>query len=116
MQGAPAGGMFDLLPAGDSRRNEYGVRTVFHGGEKTAAANGYRNVVMFLLISEGSCHTAAAGIDFFDRIRERQRFFQIARANESLLMTMPVDESFRLLPLEFKLPSSRLFFLRDELF
>ena len=71
---------------------------------------------MFLLISEGSRHAAAAGIDFFDRISERQGFLQIARANEGLLMTMPVDESFRLLPLEFKLPSSRLFFLDDELF
>src|SRR5213593_1686510 len=61
-------------------------------------------------------HAAAAGIDFFDGICERQGLLQIAGANEGLLMTMPVDESFRLLPLEFKIPSSRLFFLHDELF
>src|SRR5205823_10812482 len=112
----PARGVFDLLPARDARRDHNGVRVVFHGRKETAAAYGNRNVVMFLFVAERAGHAAAAGIDFFDWISKRNGFLQITRADKRLLVTMSVDKSFRLLPLEFKLPSSRLFLFYDEFF
>src|SRR5437764_12704943 len=71
---------------------------------------------MFLFVSKRTRHAAAAGVNLFDRIRERERLLQIAGTDQGFFMAVSVNESFRLLPLEFQLPAGGLFFFQYEFF
>src|SRR2546428_2039100 len=71
---------------------------------------------MFLFVSKRTRHTTATGIDFFDGVGECKRLFQVAGTNQSFFMTVSMDESLRLLTLEFQFPSACLFLFYYEFF
>ena len=56
-----AGKMIDLLPAGDSRGDDFDVGTRgFHGGNEAAVTDLSRKIVMLFFESKGSGHAAVA--------------------------------------------------------
>src|SRR5262245_40015685 len=107
--------MLDLLPAGNPRGHDDGVRLSFDCGNQTPTANCHGNVVVFFLEAEGTRHSTATRIDFLDSVSQRNRFFQKAGSDQSLLMAVSVNQGFRALSLEAKTPSPFLLLTYDEL-
>src|SRR5262245_36299847 len=116
MQRPSPGGMFNLLPAGDSGSDNDGVRILFNRGKQTPAANRYRNIVVFFFISERAGHAAATGIDFLYGIGERDCLIEIAGTDQRFFVAMSVNQSLLLLPLELQFPTAFLLFFNYEFF
>ena len=108
--------MFHLLTAGNTGRYDDRVGILFDGRKEPTAADCYGNIVVFLLIAKRSGHSAAARVDFLDRICESQRLFEVSWTDQRLLMAVPVKQCLLWLPLQFQLPVSGLLFFHDELF
>src|SRR6185295_12983174 len=100
MKRLPSGRMFDLLPAGHSRRHKHRVRLTFDGGKEPSAANCHRDVIVLFLKTEGSSHATATGIDFFDGVRQGYGLLQETGADKRLFVTVPMNQRLHVLSLE----------------
>src|SRR4029079_1308386 len=86
----------DLMTAGDAGSHQ---DIVFAHGvdcrKQSPARNLVRNFEMLLMIAEGPCHSAAAGIEIY-HIGRRNARKQRARSRQQphrFLMTMPVQQN-----------------------
>src|SRR5262245_5252219 len=116
MKRLSTGGMFHLLPAGHARRDDDGVRLLFHGWKQATLANRHRNIVVLLFEAERTSHSATSGIDFFHVIGQRDGFFQETGSDERLLVAVTMDQSLILLFAEIQPPPTFLFFADDKFF
>src|SRR4029453_1892820 len=88
--------VFDLLAAGDARRDDLNFSASrFNRRSETAIADRQRQIVMLFFEAEGAGHAAAARIDFADfeacRLENRDCW---CSADEGFLMTVAVQQRF----------------------
>jgi hypothetical protein len=90
------GQMFDLLSAGDAGRNDLDIGSSgFDRGRKPAISYGDRKIIMLFFKAKGTCHAAAARIDFTHlETRRSQQSDSGCRSDQSLLMAMAVKQRF----------------------
>ena len=89
------GAISDLMSATESAsHNGSPFGTVAKGREETLAADLHRKVVVFFLVSEGSSHAAASGVDLLNgHSRDSiEKAFHGGGAKECFLVAVAVDE------------------------
>ena len=86
--------MFDLLAAGDSRRDDFDIGTGrFNRGGEAAIADGQRQIVVLFLEAKGARHAAAARVDFADfEAGGLQNGDCRRRSDQRFLMTVTVEQ------------------------
>ena len=94
MLGSATGEVLDLLPARDSGGNDLHVASCRpHRRYEAPIGDGHRKVIVFFFKAEGTCHAAAARIDFTDlKAGGFQHGNGRRRSDQSFLMAVTVQQ------------------------
>ncbi len=108
MLGPAAGQMLNLLAARDPGRDDLGLRGGgLHRGRQPTVSERDRDVVVFALEAERAGHPAAARVDLLDlEARPAERCDSGRRADERLLVAVPVEQRFLAVRAERKLEAA----------